>query len=254
MLALPLRIPKMSGNSVTTRTFPYDPKASGFRGAFLWAVLAEGAVAVGLVLLSFYHKPAVTVGLRRQPMAVHFVTLPKPPVLAPVIPKPQPPRVLPKIRTVAPRVRPVLPRPLPVPVAHHRPVPLPRPPRAPVAKVSPPSPKPVAVVQHPSPAVVAQAIDRYAVMLRTRIQEGLVVPAQVAALGVSGRTTLVFKLTPRGQLVWVRVAHSSGVALIDRASLAAVRSRSYPAFAQTMPHHAVVFQVRVGLNGRGNRF
>lgn len=93
-----------------------------------------------------------------------------------------------------------------------------------VHKLTPPP------VAQPSLARAAQAVNRYAVMVRTRIQAGLVVPRSVAALGMSGRTTVSFKLTPKGRLVWVRLAHSSGFHLIDRASLAAVRAVSYPPF------------------------
>jgi len=218
------------------------PLSSSFSRALVFAVLIEGLVVAGIVFFGLYHKPPVTVGLRRKPMAVHLVTLPEPP----------PPKSIPKPVPVTPKP---LQRPIPQ-VIHHRPVPLPVPPkRIPRKLISQTTPPPLkSIPPPPSPAVVAQAIDRYAVMLRTRIQDGLVVPRRIAALGISGRTVVAFKLTPAGQLLWVRIARSSGLALIDRASLAAVRGRSYPPFAGDMPHHAVIFHVSVGLNDHRNRF
>ncbi|WP_298136681.1 TonB family protein [Acidiferrobacter sp.] len=208
-----------------------------FLRATLWAVVLEGLLFA--VLMVWAHSQAKTVGLRRKPMAVHFVTLPKPPKPHPVvrprpIPKPLPPK--------------------PRPIVHRRPVPLP----TPVKKQ--PKPEPKAIVRPtpppppPSAAVVAQAVDRYAVMLRTRIQQGLVVPRRVAALRLSGMAVVAFELTPAGHLLWVRILHSSGIGAIDRAALAAVRDRSYPPFTKNMPHHATVFRVRVGLNDRRHRF
>lgn len=213
-----------------------------FSRALGLALLLEVLVIASFVLYGLYHRSSVTVGLRRKPMAVHLVTLPKPPPPK-VTPKPVPPVPKPQVR------------PIPRPVIHHRPVPLPVPPKPiPPERVHQIGPPPPPLAPQPSPTVVAQAIDHYAVMLRTRIQAGLVVPKRIAALGISGRTIVAFKLTPAGQLLWARIAHSSGLGLIDRVSLAAVRSRTYPSFAKDMPHHAVIFHVSVGLNDHRNRF
>lgn len=75
-------------------------------------------------------------------------------------------------------------------------------------------------------------------------------PPRVTALGLSGKALVAFELTPTGRLLWVRIVRSSGIGLVNRAALAAVRSRRYPPFTKTMPHHALVFRVRVGLNDR----
>ncbi len=212
----------------------FGPRArQPFARAFLVALVIEVALALALVRLD--HSHTVIVGLHRKPMVAHLVTLPRPPA-------PIPPR---------PIHKPLPPPPKPRPVIHHRPVPLPIPVKRPPPAIHKPTPPPPPA---PSPARAAQAVNRYAVMVRTRIQAGLVVPRSVVALGMSGRTTVSFELTPKGRLVWARVAHSSGFPLIDRASLAAVRAVSYPAFTQSMPHHAVVFHVRVGLNGHRHRY
>ena len=224
---------------------PMPEKRFSFLRATLLAVALEGLLFAGLLVVA--HPRPKTVGLRRKPMAVHFVTLPKLP--APhVKPTPPPPRPV-----VRPKPQPTPPKPRPV--VHHRPVPLPKPvkkmppPRPKVApRPTPPPPPP------PSPAVVAQAVDRYAVMLRTRIQQGLVVPTRVAALRLSGKAVVAFELTPTGQLLWARIMRSSGIGAINRAALAAVRDRSYPAFTKSMPHRPTVFRVRVGLNDGRDRY
>lgn len=224
---------------------PMPEKRFSFLRATLLAVALEGLLFAGLLVVA--HPRPKTVGLRRKPMAVHFVTLPKPPPPH-VQPKPPPPRPV-----VRPKPQPTPPKPRPV--VHHRPVPLPRP----VKKMPPPKPK---VAPRPTPppppppskAVVAQAVDRYAVMLRARIQQGLVVPTRVAALRLSGKAVVAFELTPAGQLLWARIMRSSGIGAINRAALAAVRDRSYPAFTKSMPHRPTVFRVRVGLNDGRHRF
>lgn len=229
---------------------PDRPARSPFLRASLVAIALEGLLLGAWLIVMPAHAPK-TVGLRRKPMAVHFVTLPAPPH---VVPKPPPPRVQPKPRP--PRVHHPKPRPAPrperrPPIVHRRPVPLPAPVKAP-----PPPPKPVSRAPAPppppppSPATVAQAVDRYAVMLRTRIQRGLVVPRRVTALGLSGKALVAFELTPGGRLLWARIVRSSGISLVNRAALAAVRSRHYPPFTKNMPHHPTVFRVRVGLNDR----
>lgn len=207
-----------------------------FGRAVVVAVLLEGLVVAAIAVLGLWHPAAVTTGLRRKPLSVRLVTLPRP----------QAPRVIPRVVPVPPKP---VPRPLPRPVIHHRPVPLP----VPVKQIAP-KVAPIPVLPPPSKAMAAQAVDRYAVAVRSRIEAGLIVPRRIAALGISGRTVVAFKLMPSGRLLWARVARSSGIALIDRASLAAVKSRIYPAFTRSMPDHAMVFRVSVGLNNRRHRF
>ena len=233
----------MSASSLPIAS-PMPEKRFSFLRATLLAVVLEGLLCASLLAMG--HAKPKTVGLRRKPMAVHFVTLPKPPKPH-VRPKPPPPHPV-----VRPKPQPVPPKPRPI--VHHRPVPLP----TPVKKMPPPRPKavprPPPPPPPPSPAVVAQAVDRYAVMLRTRIQQGLVVPPRVAALRLSGKAVVVFELTPAGRLLWVRIMRSSGIGAIDRAALAAVRDRRYPPFTKSMPRRPTVFRVRVGLNDGRHRF
>ncbi len=223
----------MNGEPLSLSGFPGPRAGQPFARAFLVALVIETVIA--LVLVRFDHGHTIIEGLQRKPMVAHLVTLPRPPV-------PVPPRPIHKLPPPPPEPRPVI---------HHRPVPLPIPVKRPPPAIQKPTPPPP---PRPSPARAAQAVNRYAVMVRTRIQAGLVVPRSVMALGMSGRTTVSFELMPNGRLLWVRVAHSSGFGLIDRASLAAVRAVSYPPFTKSMPHHAVIFRVRVGLNGHRDRY
>lgn len=206
---------------------------SSFGRALTIALIVEALSLVGWFTYAYF-APPVHVGLKRSPMVVHMVTLPRPLV------KPKP-----------------IVKHIPRPVRHvvHHPVPLPRPaPPKPVIRPRPVPPKPQPVVQpRPVPvALAAQAVDQYAVMLRTRIQTGLHVPGEVRALGLSGAAVITFKLTPSGQLLWARVGHSSGMGPIDRACLAAVRARVYPPFTRHMPKHPMVFNVTVSMRRAPN--
>ncbi len=207
----------------------FDAMPRSHFGRALGIALLLEILAVGVWLLHGYFMPQPAPGLRRAPIQIHMVIL---------APHPKP--------IVRPRPKPVVkPRPH---IVHHV-VPIPRPvPKKPVARSKPlpkqpPPPMPVA-----SPEQAATAVDRYAVMIRTRIQKGLRVPAAVRALGLSGRAVIAFKLTPRGRLLWARVARSSGFGPIDRACLAAVQERLYPPFTKHMPHHALRFDVTVSLH------
>ena len=71
---------------------------------------------------------------------------------------------------------------------------------------------------------------------------------------MSGRTVAAFKLLPNRRLLGARIPRSSGVGFLDRAYLAAVKSRLYPAFTRRMSGHVTVFRARVGLNDHWNRF
>lgn len=225
-----------------------DARRLPFSGALVVAVLIEALALAAALTLGLEHHSEMAAAVRRKPMAVHFVALPRPP--AP--PKVQP-RVIPKPRPIQ---KPV-PKPVPRPIIHHRPVPLPKPvkPIAPkVIRPAPPALPPVPVPTPSSPTVVAHAVARYANLLRLRIQRRLVVPARVTALGLSGKAVIAFKLNPSGRLVWARIWRSSGVRMIDQASLAAVKSHHFSPFSHKMPHHPLVFHIRVGLDGHGNRF
>lgn len=160
-------------------------------------------------------------------------------ILAPPRPKP----------LVQPRPKPLV-KPHPHVVHHPVPVPRPLPKKRPIVKPKPqPQPKPVPPPTA-SPAQAATAVDRYAVMIRTRIQAGLRVPGEVRALGLSGEAVIAFALTPGGRLLWARVKRTSGFGPIDRACLAAVRARLYPPFTRHMPHHPLRFDVTVSMRDR----
>ncbi|MHB1722163.1 MAG: cell envelope integrity protein TolA [Acidiferrobacter sp.] len=219
----------------TLRTPPMDAPRSTFGRALVVAVVMELLVIVGWVAYR-YLVPPVTIGLQQTPTLVHMVTLP--PKVKPH-PLPKPPPLPPK-----PVVKP---QPRPLPPVHHR-VPLPR--LAPKPVVVPPRPIPPPPPMNP--ATAAQAVDRYGVMLRTRIQTGLRVPGEVRALGLSGAAIIRFKLTPAGTLLWARVGRSSGFGPIDRACLAAVEARTYPPFTAHMPHHPMIFNVIVSMRQKRN--
>lgn len=216
---------------------PAKTKAdSGFGRSILSALILEGLLLGGWLFYRSLVPPVA--GLQRAPVTIHMV------ILAPARPKP--------LSRPQPLVRPQ-PKPIPKPkpvvkppprIVHHT-VPLPRPlSKKPLVKQRP---KPRPPVKAASPRQTATAVDRYAVMIRTRIQDGLRVPGMVRALGLSGSAVIAFALTPDGHVLWARVKRSSGFGPIDRACLAAVRSRVYPPFTPNMPHRPVRFDVTVSM-------
>ncbi|HUW98741.1 MAG TPA: cell envelope integrity protein TolA [Acidiferrobacter sp.] len=207
------------------------PPPAPFSRALALAVALELLVLASYVAYRHFMLP-VTVGLHRVPTIVHMVTLPEP----------RPTPALPLVRP-HPRLRPPVHHPVPRPAPPMPPRPLPR-------RVVAPAPVAPRLLPPVNRITAAQAVDRYAVMLRTRIQTGLRVPGEVQALGLSGAATVAFELTPQGQLLWARLGRSSGLGPIDRACIAAVRARTYPPFTAAMPPHPMIFDVVVAMRQR----
>jgi periplasmic protein TonB len=67
-------------------------------------------------------------------------------------------------------------------------------------------------------------------------------------MGLHGVTTVVFRLTPAGHLLWAKVEKSSGVPPIDNAALARVKATLYPAFPAALPQHDTTFEIAVKLS------
>jgi periplasmic protein TonB len=147
---------------------------------------------------------------------------PAPPKPAPPTPRPHPPvplqpqhRVEP-VHRVAQPPRPVTepPPPTPAPAA-------PSVATAPSAAPPPPAPAPVA-----APAPAGPSPD-FASKVRAAIQAALHYPESARMAGISGRTRVEFQYRD-GAVSGETVVVSSGVALLDRAALAAVRDALYP--------------------------
>lgn len=118
---------------------------------------------------------------------------------------------------------------------------------SPPVPVGPPSPAP----PQPSATQIASALSRYAALLRVRVQSDLRVPEEVRLMGLQGKAKITFRLEPDGTVVWVSLARSSGLRVIDRAALRAVREADFPPFLKDMPHRATTFVIEVRISGNG---
>jgi periplasmic protein TonB len=162
-------------------------------------------------------------------------------------PQPQPPTTLmlaaPAPTPAAPTPKPALPVPKPVPrtatpvhhVAHTappKPVATPQPAAHQVASpaavpTEPPSPPPApAAVKAPAPAPSAPT-PSFEGALRAAIQAALRYPESARMAGMSGRARVAFRYRD-GAVSDVSIVRSSGIGMLDRAALAAVRDANYP--------------------------
>ncbi|MBU2835348.1 energy transducer TonB, partial [Acidithiobacillus thiooxidans] len=158
------------------------------------------------------------------------------------------------------------PRPHPRVVIPPKPVPVPTPP---VKTVTPPAPKPVPVPPAPpvppkpvvtpppappplSAAQTASLMGRYVGLLRPMIQQNLHVPAELRAMGLNGKATVQFEVSPSGKVLWAKIIDPSPLSAVNRAALAAVESGSFPPFLKKMPKQNTIFQIPVEVGARSN--
>jgi protein TonB len=158
------------------------------------------------------------------PPTVTLLTLA--PVAAPA-PAPKPPEPSPAAKPITPPPRRPVVHP-PVPVHHATP---PRPATPPAAAPSAPATDPAPPAPPPPPAPAAPptgAVDpSFDAALRTAVQSALRYPESARMVGMSGRARVAFAYRD-GTVSDVRLVVSSGIGLLDRAALAAVRDAVYP--------------------------
>ncbi len=228
---------------------------------FKYALAGAFVLEITLVALvaSWPHSVARTV--RPSAIAVQMVTLPKPvaprpkPRPRPIAPPPVTHKIPPRpIVTRAP-AREVVPSPvkpkvvlksIPV-IPLHRPTPAVSPPKAMPVKVHKPAP-----ISSPSLQRIASLMSRYVGLVRPMIQRHLHVPAMLKAMGLSGHSTIEFRLSPGGRLLWAKVLVPSRVRAVNGAALAAVERGHYPPFLKRMPKRDTTFEVTVHISGDGS--
>ena len=230
-----------------------EPKERHFKYAVGGAVAVEVLLVLGLVWYGHSRPPVNAVKPKDHVIAVQMMTLPQPPPK--VIPKPLPKPVPPK--PVVHHVTPPPPRPHPKVVIP--PKPAPTPPAPPVKTATPPTPTPQSVAASaPKPLVTpppapppmsaqqtASLMGRYVGLLRPMIQQNLHVPAALRAMGLSGKATVEFEISPTGQLLWAKIIQPSPLSAVNRAALAAVKDGGFPPFLKKMPQRNSVFQIDV---------
>ncbi len=217
--------------SVTPSPRTWPVKSAPFYRSLGIALLIEAAVIAGITW-GFPHAPAHAVARPPLRVRVHVVE-PPPPLPPPPMPVLTPARVTP---------------PAPVRVAS----------RLPVIAVSSRTPLSHPTFQVPEqplpppPAIPAEntasVLARYTARLHAAIQSGLRVPGMVRAMRLRGIATVIFRLTPSGQLLWAKLAHSSGIPPIDNAALAKVKSSRYPPFPRGLPQQDTTFKIAVRLD------
>lgn len=163
--------------------------------------------------------------------AVTLVAPPKPP--HPVVRPPEPPTPM---SAFAPA--PVLPQiaPLP-PIAGGLPVP-----RALLLPQPPETPAQPRATGHMNPVAL------YSAILREQVRAALVVPAIARQMGLSGKTLVLFRLKPDGQMLWARILRTSGSGILDRAAIRAFHQADFPPFVPRMRRVDTTFELWVHLN------
>jgi periplasmic protein TonB len=193
------------------------PARARFYPAAALALMVEAAL-LGAAFVLFSHTPPVP--LERPVTVLSIAPAPPPQPVAPAEPQPTPqPQPATPVRHVA-HLTP--PRPAPAP----QPIPAPAPPStmptdpAPVPRAPPPPPS-------APPAAAAAPSASFEGTLRGAIQAALRYPESARMASMAGRTRVAFKFRD-GVVSDVTVVTSSGVGLLDRAALAAVRDAAYP--------------------------
>ncbi|QGZ65661.1 TonB family protein [Paraburkholderia acidisoli] len=222
--------------SLTTATPREGPRL--YMAAALALVIEAALFAV--VLTRFAQRDAVPPPVRPPTLLALATAAPAPraPALpaSPVKPQPQPraPRPVPPQRETRPVpevTRHVAPH-LAPPKAPPAP---PAPPATPAAPAAPSAPAPSAATppvhapppERAAPAAPSAPSPNFAGELRAAIEAALRYPESARMAGISGRTRVAFSYRD-GVASDATVLVSSGVALLDRAALAAVRDARYP--------------------------
>ncbi len=228
---------------------------------FGYALAGAFVLEVALVALVALWPHSVPRTVRPSSIAVQMVTLPRPvppqpkPRPRPVVPPPVvhkiPPKPIvtraPAHEVVPPPIKPkVVPKTVPV-VPAHRPRPVAHPHKAVPLKAHKPAPAP-----SPSPRLLASLMSRYVGLVRPMIQGHLHVPAMLKAMGLSGRSTIEFRLSPSGRLLWAKVLVPSHIQAVNGAALAAVERGHFPPFLKRMPRRDTTFEITVHISGDGS--
>lgn len=213
--------------------FTGDPLRVPRWRSFGLAAVVEILLALGLVTWFLSARILPQVGNVNKTVRVRVTAPPHPPA-------PPPPRLT---NVKAPATAPVQPSIEPLsPIADGIPVP-----RALTLPAAPAPVSPPASSGRPGPARV-NPYALYSDLLRRRVQSVLTVPAVARALGLHGRTLVEFRLTPAGHLLWARVARTSGMRVLDRAALRAIKRARFPHFLARMRTEDTTFELSVHLH------
>ncbi|WP_321817712.1 MULTISPECIES: TonB family protein [unclassified Paraburkholderia] len=214
-------------------------------GAAAMALCVEAALMAG-VWAVLAHRSAPPLPPERKPTMLSLASVaapvPSPPaVTKPVVKPAEKPLVKPKPVEPVHRVVHATPPPEKTPAAAPAPAP------APAPTAAEPAPVTHAPVQPATAAAPAGPGPNFAGKLRAAIQAALHYPESARMSGVAGRTRVAFTYRD-GVVSEARVVVSSGVALLDRAALAAVRDADYPKSEPAFAGKALTEQLWVNFN------
>jgi protein TonB len=191
--------------------------------------LVTEVLLLGGAFVFLTHKAPAAVELPPTTLTLAAPPAPTPPAPKPLVPTPPKPQTPPPVRPVVPVHHVVTHTPPPKPAVVPPPQPAPTPaPVVPSAAPTVPTPAPrPAPAPPPAPAAPATASPSFEGALRAAIQAALHYPESARMAGMSGRTRVGFQYRD-GVVSDVRVVVSSGMGLLDRAAVAAVRDAAYP--------------------------
>lgn len=223
----------------------FSSESYGLGGPVLIAIALE---VLGILALAFHMAHKEPPAIAEKIVHIHMV-LSKP--------KPVAPPKIPAISQLSlPKVVPVPLPPVVHAVSHPRIIRHITPPHV-VQHIVPQPPLPQ-VKPAPSPAAppvskaqVQSVMARYVEEIRARVDANLQVPPQLVSLGLGGTCILEFTLAPDGSLLSSRILTSSGLALVDHAALAALRSSHFMQFLPGMGTAAHTFTMPVRVLGNG---
>ncbi|CAB3803256.1 hypothetical protein LMG28138_05308 [Pararobbsia alpina] len=190
------------------------------------ALVAEVLLAGGAFVL-LTHKSPMPMEPPPTVLTLAAPPAPTPPAPKPVVPTPPKPEAPQPVRPVVPVHHVVThaqaPKPAVVPPPQPAPTPAPLAPSdAPTEPAPAPRPAPA-----PPPAAPSTGSPSFEGALRAAIQAALHYPESARMAGMSGRTRVAFQYRD-GVVSDVRVVVSSGMGVLDRAAVAAVRDAAYP--------------------------
>lgn len=220
------------------------PESPRLYPAAALALIAE-VLLLGGVFVLLSHKAAV-----EPPPPPTMLSLAPPEVpKAPEPPKPAPPTPVTPPRPVPHVVhhetpRPAPPKPAPTPPT---PTPTPAPPTPSATPTEPPAAPPTPPAPPPPPAAAAQADPSFESAMRAAIQAALRYPEAARLGGMQGRARVAFVYRD-GTVSDIRLVVSSGIGMLDRAALAAVRDANYPRPAPALAGKTLSEQLWVTFN------
>jgi protein TonB len=204
-------------------------------------MLALGLEVVLIILAVIIYSTGI---LKVHPSQRDVVTLqldslvPEPKPAAPEPPKPIPKIPPPPVKKAAPPPPEPLPEPKPEPVVQ---TPQPTEKAAPTPFVEPAPPPPARAT---TTRTDADLMAIYSARIRAAVQASLVFPFAARELNSVGRTRVEFKLE-QGRHSGEHVLISSGMSILDKAALQAVRDAIYPPPPAGLQAQSYVFQIWV---------